>query len=112
MECYCQECCSGEISERILNKKKPELHLTDLRDVTAEFKRNDTLLGDVGQKDAFVHVINANGPTLLQYHVSASCKVFTSFETILSLCRIKFLHCSFFTSGCSSSHDKAKLDCV
>lgn len=54
-----------------------KLHLTSFRDVTADFKRTDTLLGDIGEKDAFVHVINANGPTLLQYHVSATCKVYS-----------------------------------
>jgi hypothetical protein len=49
--------------------------LTHNREVSDEFKRTDTLQGDVGRKDAFVYVINANGPILLQYHVSAACYV-------------------------------------
>ena len=45
------------------------------REVAAEFKRTDTLWGDIGRKDALVRFINAKGPVLLQYHVSATCKV-------------------------------------
>jgi hypothetical protein len=51
------------------------LKLTHYREVTAEFRRTDTLQGEVGRKDAFVYVINANSPILLQYHISADCNV-------------------------------------
>lgn len=82
--CY-QACCIGNFLCCAHFRVDHILYLLCFRDVTAEFKRTDTLLGNVGQKDAFVHVINANGPILLQYHVSASCKVYSSFKPFLSL---------------------------
>ena len=75
------------------------------REVAAEFKRTDTLLGDIGRKDALVQFINAKGPVLLQYHVSATCKV----RRIIFVFWLIFFLISYVHAGAAACYDASKL---